>query len=162
MSYMILQRLILALVFASSFEGCGDNGACYTVVGKFPHDANAFTQGLLFHDGYLYESTGLYGQSSLRKVDLESGQIVLQRPVSPEYFAEGLAWVNGTLIQLTWKAGQALVYDSDTFEPLPGYRYDTQGWGLTYDGTSLIMSDGSDTLYFIGRRAGFRFQWGNP
>ena len=117
------------------------------VLNVFPHDPNAFTQGLLFHDGRLYESTGLNGRSSLREVDLATGNVIRQLPVDDAYFAEGLARVGNDLIQLTWRSGKAFRYDMATFNLLETYTYDTEGWGLCYNGTSLIMSDGSNTLY---------------
>ena len=115
---------------------------------RLPHDPEAYTQGLLYFDGMLYESTGLYGKSTLRKVDPGSGKIHQQRPLAERYFAEGLAQVGNRLVQLTWKAGKAFVYHQQSLTPLAIFDYDTQGWGLTFDGRSLIMSDGSARLYF--------------
>ena len=111
------------------------------IIAQYPHDASAFTQGLLWHDGDLYESTGLYGESSLRRVDLETGDVEQQIAVLREdipagetdYFAEGLTLVDDRLIQLTWQSGEAFVYDLD-FEQVGSYRYDGEGWGLCYDG----------------------------
>lgn len=120
----------------------------YRVVNKFPHDPQAYTQGLLYHDGYLYESTGLHGRSSLRKVELHSGRVVQLQPLDRRLFGEGLALVKGVFIQLTWQSRLALVYSSDGFAPLRILRYDSEGWGLTYDGRRLIMSDGSARLFF--------------
>jgi len=113
-----------------------------------PHDPAAFTQGLLLHQGEMYESTGQYGQSSLRRVDPESGGVLAHVPLAPDLFGEGLALVGERLIQLTWKAGLALAYDRRSLRPLPSFRYAGEGWGLAYDGTALMMSDGSDTLTF--------------
>ncbi len=120
----------------------------YEVINRLPHDPKAYTQGLLYHKGYFYESTGLYGESSVRKVDAQSGWPHRTKPLSRRYFGEGLALVRGVLVQLTWKAGKAFVYNSDSFEQLGEFTYDTEGWGLTFDGRSLIMSDGSERLYF--------------
>ena len=120
----------------------------YRIVRRIQHDPQAYTQGLLYHQGMLYESTGLYGESSLRRLDPESGRILQQRALAPELFGEGLALVGERLIQLTWRAGRALVYRRDDFASLTEYRYDTEGWGLTHDGRQLIMSDGSARLYF--------------
>jgi glutamine cyclotransferase len=117
-----------------------------TVLASYPHDPQAFTQGLLLHEGMLYESTGLYGRSSLREVDLETGEVVRARQIDPRLFGEGLALVDGNLIQLTWRAGLALVFDLETFEPLGTFSYQGEGWGLCFDGESLWMSDGSATL----------------
>lgn len=120
------------------------------VVATYPHDSNAFTQGLLFHEGDLYESTGLReGRSSLRRVDLESGRVLQIEPTGRDLFAEGLALVGDRLYQLTWQAGMAIVYDLDSFDRLQTFRYAGQGWGLTWDGEQLIMSDGTPTLRFI-------------
>ena len=119
----------------------------YRIVGSFPHDQEAYTQGLLFHEGHLYESSGLYGVSSVRKVDPASGNILLETPVDSAYFAEGLARVGSELILLTWKEEVALVYDLETLELTRQFEYSGEGWGLCYDGASLYMSNGSDTIY---------------
>ena len=116
------------------------------VLKEFPHDSSAFTQGLLWHEGYLYESTGLWGQSSLRRVDIESGAPETLIALDDAYFAEGLERVGGRLIQLTWQAGQAFVYDFDTFEHIDTLEYDGEGWGLCYDGRYLFMSDSTSRL----------------
>jgi len=121
----------------------------YEVVGSFPHDPGAFLQGLVWHDNGFYESTGLYGESTLRRVAFPSGEVLRKVDVPREHFAEGLTMVGDRLIQLTWKSKKAFVYDRETFGLLGDFPYETQGWGLTYDGTSLIMSDGSDTLFFL-------------
>jgi glutaminyl-peptide cyclotransferase len=121
----------------------------YEVVGSYPHDPQAFLQGLLWHDGGFYESTGQYGQSSLRRVTFPSGEVVQQIALADQYFGEGLALVGDRLIQLTWKSRRGFVYDRLTFGVLGEFGYETEGWGLTYDGTSLIMSDGSDVLTFL-------------
>lgn len=120
----------------------------YRVVQKFRHDPAAYTQGLLFHNGVLYESTGQRGQSSLRRVDLASGIVQQQHDLDKRYFGEGLHFFRGVLIQLTWQAGEAIIYNSETFAPLRTLRYKGQGWGLTGNGKHLIMSDGSDVLRF--------------
>ena len=117
-----------------------------TIIRTIPHDPHAFTQGLLFHDGYLYESTGLYGQSSLRRVDPASGNVLKNLPVA-DVFAEGLALVDSTLVQLTWKEKAALQYSLSDFKMIGAFSYDGEGWGLTFDGKSFIMSNGSDTLF---------------
>ncbi len=117
------------------------------VLNTYPHDAGAFTQGLLLHDGDLYESTGLFGESSLREVDLETGEVVRELPIASEYFAEGLALVGDKLVQLTWQNGRAFVYDLETFNQEGRFSYETEGWGLCFDGEDLYMSDGSATLF---------------
>jgi glutamine cyclotransferase len=116
------------------------------VTGRFPHDPTAYTQGLVWADDVLFESTGLYGHSELRRVDLRSGRVLASRPLTADRFGEGLALVKGRLYQLTWKEGVAYTYDAATLAPRDSFHYAGQGWGLATDGTSLIMSDGSDSL----------------
>lgn len=118
------------------------------VLSTRPHDAQAYTQGLLWHGGRLYESTGNYGSSSLREVDPETGEVRRSLPVPPQYFAEGLARVDDRLIQLTWREGVAFVYSLATFEERGQLPYSGEGWGLCHDGRRLVMSDGSDRLTF--------------
>lgn len=113
-----------------------------------PHDAEAFTQGLLLHGGALFESTGLYGSSSLREVDPTTGTVKRKLSLPGRYFAEGLAAVDDRLIQLTWKEEKAFVYQLSDFKPAGELRYDGEGWGLCFDGRRLVMSDGSDRLTF--------------
>ncbi len=113
------------------------------VLGVRPHDPAAYTQGLLLHNGSLYESAGLYGESTLREVNPETGEVIRSIPIAEEYFAEGLALVDDRLIQLTWKEGTAFVYDLATFEQVGTYTYEGEGWGLCYDGQYLYMSNGS-------------------
>jgi glutaminyl-peptide cyclotransferase len=122
----------------------------YKVIATFPHDTSAFTQGLVFHDGQLYESTGLQGESSLRRVDISTGRTLQRLDVPSSYFAEGLALVGDELLQLTWQHKIGFVYDRATFKQKRTFAYDTEGWGIAYDGASqLVMSDGSDTLTFL-------------
>ena len=122
----------------------------YRVVREFPHDAKAYTQGLLFHDGYLYESTGIKGESTLRKVDLQTGKPVRMIDLPAEFFGEGLALVDDRLIQVTWQEQVAFVYRKSDFELLKRISYPMrEAWGLTYDGEHLLMTDGSATLYFL-------------
>ena len=113
-----------------------------------PHDAAAYTQGLLLQGGALYESTGLYGSSSLREVNAETGEVKRKVTVPGSYFAEGLALVGERLIQLTWKEQKAFLYKRADFEPGGELRYDGEGWGLCWDGHRLVMTDGSDRLTF--------------
>lgn len=121
----------------------------YRVVHAYPHDQQAFTQGLIYLDGHLYESTGLEGHSSLRMEDLESGRILQIEEVPSKYFAEGLTNWSNTLIQLTWQSHVALVYDRFSFRLLHTFSYGGEGWGLTQNGKTLILSDGSAALRFI-------------
>jgi glutamine cyclotransferase len=120
----------------------------YRIVNVFPHDRSAFTQGLIFEDGVMYEGTGLWGQSTLRRVDLESGDVLELYSLSPEYFGEGITIWADRIIQLTWKARVGFVYDKDSFDLLGSFDYPTQGWGITHDGEKLIMSDGTSRLRF--------------
>ena len=122
----------------------------YTVVRAYPHDREAFTQGLAFDDeGALYESTGQRGESSLRRVELSSGAVLQRHDLPAALFGEGVAVFGGRIIQLTWQAGRAFVYDKDSFDLLREFTYRTEGWGLTHDGRRLILSDGTATLYFL-------------
>lgn len=123
--------------------------ASYRVIQHYPHDAEAFTQGLLFHQGYLYESTGLYGQSTLRRVKLKTGEVKQSVSLDATLFGEGLALWQDRLIQLTWLAGVALVYDLHSLNLLHTFTYPGQGWGLTHDDQWLILSDGTATLRFL-------------
>lgn len=120
----------------------------YTIVNTFAHDRDAFTQGLIYLDDIFYEGTGLYEQSSLRKVDPESGEVLKKIDLPPNVFGEGITVFGDRLFQLTWKARRGFVYDKNTFEKLAEFEYPTEGWGITHDGKRLIMSDGSATLYF--------------
>jgi glutaminyl-peptide cyclotransferase len=121
----------------------------YTVVNSYPHDPQAFTQGLIFRDGVLYESTGLNGQSSLRKVRLETGEVLQRHNIDARYFAEGMTDWGNRLIQLTYTTKVGFVYDLSTFTLQRTFDYTGQGWGLTHDATRLIMSDGTPSLRFL-------------
>lgn len=121
----------------------------FRVVKAFPHDPTAFTQGLVFADGIFYESTGLRGYSTLRKVKPETGVVIDQVRIDERYFAEGLALVGRELVQLTWQENTGFVYDKDTLKRLRAFTYPTEGWGIAYDGADLVMSDGSSRLYFL-------------
>ena len=121
----------------------------YRVINAYPHDKDAFTQGLFFHDGILFESTGQLGKSSVRKVDLETG-IILERTNLPDHiFGEGIALADDRIVTLTWRAKKGFVYDSKTLALTGEFTYDTEGWGITHDGTQFIMSDGSATLQML-------------
>ena len=121
----------------------------YTVVKTYTHNSNAFTEGLFYDSGFLYESTGLNGASTLRRVDLTSGNVLKVIILPSEFFGDGITAVNDTIIQLTWTSNVGFIYDKSSFALLGNFSYPTQGWGLTYNGTHLIMSDGSDNLYFL-------------
>ncbi|MCY3820353.1 MAG: glutaminyl-peptide cyclotransferase [Gammaproteobacteria bacterium] len=123
----------------------------YRVVQSFPHDRDAMTQGLVVHRGELFESTGGYGTSSVRRVDLRSGRVLRESRLADELFGEGLAAVGDALYQLTWRAGLGLTYDSETLAPSGQFTYGGEGWGLAWDGTHFIMSDGSAFLRYLDR-----------
>jgi glutamine cyclotransferase len=120
----------------------------YRIVNTYPHDPEAFTQGLVLHDGAFYEGTGLWGESTLREVALESGTVLRSRPLDPQFFGEGITIFNDRIYQLTWQEQTGFVYDRATFEPLQTFNYPTEGWGITHDGQRLIVSDGTSTIYF--------------
>ena len=119
------------------------------VVQTYPHDPHAFTQGLEYYGGYLYESTGIAGQSTLRKVALETGEIVRKVSLPPQYFGEGLTIFQGKIYQLTWLSKKGFVCDLRTFRQIAEFPYDGEGWGLTHDDTSLIMSDGTNKIRYL-------------
>lgn len=119
------------------------------VVATYPHDPTSFTQGLVYKNGILYESSGLYGESSLRKVELATGKVIQQVKLKDRYFAEGLTLLDGTLVQLSWKSQRLFRYRQDTLELISIQEYPYQGWGITYDGNHLITSDGSHILRFL-------------
>ena len=124
----------------------------YKIVRVFPHDPKAYTQGLFFHKGFLYEGTGLEGKSSLRKIDLKTGKIIKLHRLPNSWFGEGITLWDDQLFQLTWKNRTGLVYDAHSFRLLKTFPYPTEGWGLTQDGRQLIMSDGTERLYFLDPR----------
>jgi glutaminyl-peptide cyclotransferase len=121
----------------------------YQIVHVYPHDTRAFTEGLAYDSGFIYESTGRNGDSSLRQVELETGQVLQQYQLKDQYFGEGLAVYQDKLIQLTWKTHVGFVYNKDKFNLLNTFTYSTEGWGLSFDGQHLIMSDGTSELYLL-------------
>ncbi|WNG41941.1 glutaminyl-peptide cyclotransferase [Archangium minus] len=124
----------------------------FEVVHSWPHDPRAFTQGLVYRDGKLYEGTGINGQSSLRQVELETGAVLRRHNLEQQYFGEGITLLGGRLYQLTWRSRVGFIYDAATFQQVGRFDYSTEGWGLTTDGTSLILSDGTATLRFLDPR----------
>jgi glutamine cyclotransferase len=168
MPLMLKLRFILVLGLAVSCFQCqtGTNGVSsnktveaptnvpvprygYQIVNIWPHDSNAFTQGLILVDGKLLVSTGQEGFSSLRRVELESGKILKKVDVPVPYFAEGITALNGKVYQLTWRHNIGFIYDAQTFEHVGEFNYQGEGWGLATDGQSLILSDGTNRLRFI-------------
>lgn len=121
----------------------------YRVVNTFPHDREAFTQGLVYDRGALYEGTGLRGRSELRKIELPGGQVLRRLKLPGRFFGEGITIVNEKVIQLTWKSHIGFVYNKETFKLLHNFYFPTEGWGITHDGTQLIMSDGTSKLHFL-------------
>lgn len=143
----IILALILILVFQPAVAQTQEVARLIPeVLNVYPHDDGAFTQGLLWHDGFLYESTGLFGHSTLRRVDIASGEPQVLLSLDDAYFAEGLERVDDRLIQLTWKAGIAFVYDFASFDLIDTIDYEGEGWGLCYDGRFLFMSDSTSYL----------------
>lgn len=156
-TFLLLMGSLLLLLplslSAQTFQFPQVESLTVEVLERHPHDTEAFTQGLLWYDGSLYESTGQRGESTLREVDLTSGDVLRSIPLTrgpgadlPDYFGEGLERIEDRLIQLTWTAGEAFVYELDTFEEIDRFTYEGEGWGLCYDGRYLVMSDGTPYL----------------
>jgi len=156
--------IVIATLAVAMFAGCIENEAPqptttplpngtpvygYEIINIYPHDQTAFTEGLVFDDGVLYEGTGLYGESRLRKVELETGEVIKEYHLPDQFFGEGVTLWDDTLIQLTWRSGAGFVYDKTSFLLLEEFNYPTEGWGITHDGKRLIMSDGTATLHFL-------------
>lgn len=147
--YPEIVRYLLLLTAASLLAQAPAPVSGYRVVKSYPHDRAAFTQGLLYLDGVLYEGTGMTGRSGVRKVDLATGRVLQQVANAPKYFGEGLVAFGSKLIQLTWQDGVAFVYDRATLKQEKQFTYTGEGWGLTTDGTRLILSDGTQYLRFF-------------
>jgi glutamine cyclotransferase len=163
--FVIVGILLLALVgvvlFSTTYGPKTNSGAVgivtvsdeipvygYKILKTYPHDPKAFTQGLVYYkDDILYEGTGMWGESSLRKVDLKTGQVLQIHTLPGDIFGEGITLWGDKIIQLTWQHRKGFVYDRETFTLLREFSYPTEGWGITHDGTRLIMSDGSATLF---------------
>jgi glutaminyl-peptide cyclotransferase len=147
-----LLPLVLLSVLACSSERSVSRGTPtygFEVIQSWPHDPQAFTQGLVFRNGRLYEGTGGNGESSLREVELATGAVLRRRDLAAQYFGEGITFLGGRLFQLTWRSRVGFIYDAATFQPAGQFSYTGEGWGLTDDGTSLILSDGTSTLRFL-------------
>lgn len=144
---------VLVLPLACNEDASRVSGAIpvygFEVVESLPHDRRAFTQGLEIYQGSLYESTGLYGSSSLRQIDLQTGKVIHGVDISREYFAEGITIFQGKIYQLTWRSQKGFIYDLETFQRLGEFTYNGEGWGLTHDDHYLIMSDGTNRLRFL-------------
>ena len=147
----------VSLLFLLKNDGVPTNSVAiyysYTIVNTYPHDTSAFTEGLVYSNGLLYESSGSGNGpgyvSTLRCENLTTGKVLQEYTLPSQYFGEGIAIVNNTIIQLTWQSNVGFIYDKTTFTLLDNFTYPTQGWGLTFDGKQLIMSDGTDHLYFL-------------
>lgn len=147
---MLRRALVLSAVAIAAFalaalaqQGAETPVYGYRIVHVYPHDKDAFTQGLEFRDGFLYEGTGLNGRSGIRKVELETGKVLEQKPIDEQYFGEGITVVGNNLFELTWKAERGFVYDRNTFALLRSFEYPGEGWGLTHDDRHVYMSDGT-------------------
>jgi glutaminyl-peptide cyclotransferase len=138
-----------ALLLAASAAAQNAPVRSYKVIATYPHDPKAYTQGLQYLNGTLYEGTGLNGESSIRKVNLTTGAVLKIQPVSAFYFGEGITVLGNRLFELTWQNGVAFVYDANTFQSMDSFHYTGEGWGLTYDGKRLVMSDGTNALRFL-------------
>ena len=121
----------------------------YNIINTYPHDVSAFTEGLVYESGYLYESTGKYNESTLRKVDLQTGEILKLYKLDENYFGEGITLYNNKIFQLTWKSNVGFIYDKDSFKLINKFYYNTEGWGITHNDEHLIMSDGTDEIFFL-------------
>ncbi len=155
---MTLKTLVLALMLLAACGAREDTESnnrrqpdlySYQVLNTWPHDPKAYTQGLVFHQGYFWEGTGQYGSSSIRKVELETGKVVMKKELPGHYFGEGITIFRDRIYQLTWQSRKGFVYDPETLHLLAEFSYDGEGWGITNTENLLIMSDGSDRLRFL-------------
>ncbi|MBL4884238.1 MAG: glutaminyl-peptide cyclotransferase [Planctomycetaceae bacterium] len=153
---LVTLPLLLCVTWASG-QFRSPKAASYRVIAEYPHDRTSFTQGLIIHNGVMIEGTGQQGKSQLRRVNLKTGQVLKAMSLPDRYFGEGIAVAGDELFQLTWKSRVCFVYDPETLQLKRTVRYAGQGWGLTYDGQSLIMSDGSATLRYFDPKT-FRVQ----
>ena len=148
----LLRAFLGSMLLLSCRASSADAPPLFEVTARFPHDPDAYTQGLVRDDSVLYESTGRYGHSEVRRVDLRSGRVLASHALPTNRFGEGLALIGGTLYQLTWESEVAYTYDAATLSPSDSFHYAGEGWGLTTDGKLLVMSDGSDSLRFLEPR----------
>ena len=150
--YIVFLLIFACNVLAQNFKSAQFNNIpvyTYIIVNKLPHDFNAYTQGLVYTDGFLYESTGRRGHSSLRKVNPSDGAVLVYHSLADEYFGEGITIFNEKIYQLTWQSYTGFVYDKSTFQLLEEFYYSTEGWGITNNGKELIVSDGTSSLFFL-------------
>jgi len=141
--------LLISMAQTSETQNSAIPTLGYKIINTYPHDRNAFTQGLVFEKGFLYEGTGIRGRSELRKVKAETGEILQTHKLPDQFFGEGITVCGDKIIQLTWQSHQGFVYDRESFELLAEFTYSGEGWGITYDGQRLIMSDGTPVLRFL-------------
>ena len=147
--FIALLAVVVVLLSLHSKKPDTSSAYTYKIINTFPHDQKAYTQGLVFQDGVLYEGTGLPGRSSLLKVELETGNALQTHKLSAEFFGEGITIFADKIIQLTFQDNVGFVYNKNTFELLRTFNYPTEGWGITHNDKHLIMSDGTPTLYFL-------------
>jgi glutamine cyclotransferase len=149
-----MKKIVISLLIGSGallFLLCGQQAAPvagYKIIRTYPHDPEAFTQGLVYYNGFLYEGTGMVGRSSVRKVELKTGKVLQKIDVPAPYFGEGIALWKDKIIELTWQTRIGFVYDRESLRQTRTFTYPVEGWGLTHDGKRLIESDGTSTLYF--------------
>lgn len=151
LSKAIVTLATLTVLSMGSIAYCQDSilRYGYQIVNTYPHDINSFTQGLIYHEGFLFEGTGKKGQSSLSKINVEDGEVLMSMPLSRRYFGEGVEVVGDKIFQLTWQGNIVFVYDKNTLESIGSHYNATEGWGLAYDGENLILSDGTASLQFM-------------
>ena len=152
-----MRRILSVMLFSLMLISCADAGVRkyrLEVIAEYPHDTDSYTQGLFFNDGQMYESTGEHGNSTFRKVELETGKALERLNFDRKYFVEGSVMLDGNLYILTWESRLAFIYDAETLEYKSTWKYPREGWGLTTDGRQLIASDGSAYLYFMDERFG--------
>ncbi len=148
-SLAVVAAVAVAVLASQPISSDSAKHYTYSIVKTYSHDTGAFTEGLMYDNGSLLESTGGWGSSSLRRISLESGEVQQEHKLLDAFYGEGLTKVDSKLVQLTWLERIGFVYDAETFGLLGNFTYPTEGWGLTYDGSKLIMSDGSSILYFL-------------
>lgn len=150
-----MRAIFTAIILSFFLSSCADAAVKHyrlEVVAEYPHDTGSYTQGLFFHKGHMYETTGLNGKSTLRKVDITTGKALMKKNFDKKYFLEGSVVLNDELYILTWESGLAFVYGADSLDYKATWSYPREGWGITTDGKQLIASDGSATLYFMDEK----------